>query len=149
MSLTIHVAIMEHHTNLLIKKRHFRSLFQIKSATIPTVLSTDTPTQIEPSFKSEKHKSWVNNTVMYCLQKPVTKIPSHSHLLHLLEPVLLYIASVITTLCLVYFLSRKVQSMHCFFTNFKVNDEVGTQTPGTCNKTFFLRFTGFLHINTV
>jgi hypothetical protein len=35
---------------------HFKSLSQINSAPVPIVLSADTPTQMEPSFISEKCK---------------------------------------------------------------------------------------------
>jgi hypothetical protein len=38
-------------------KGHFRSLSQINTASIPVVLSLDTPTQIEPSFISENANS--------------------------------------------------------------------------------------------
>jgi hypothetical protein len=38
----------------MIMKGHFRNLSWIKTAPTPIVLSIDTPTQMEPSFISEK-----------------------------------------------------------------------------------------------
>jgi hypothetical protein len=91
---TIREAVMAHHTNLLIMKGHFKRLPRINTTPIPIVLSIDLPTQMEPSFISEKCKFWVKNTVMYCLQKPATKNAffSRNRLLQLLEPVLFYTA---------------------------------------------------------
>jgi hypothetical protein len=72
---TIHKVVMgTPHTNLLIMKGHFKSLPRINTAPVPIVLSIDIPTQTEQSFISEKCKFWVKNTVMYCLQKPLTKM---------------------------------------------------------------------------
>lgn len=52
------------------------SLSWIYTAPVPIVLSTDTPTHMEPSFISAKCKFWVKNTVMYGPQKPFAKILS-------------------------------------------------------------------------
>jgi hypothetical protein len=57
-------------------KGHFKRLLRINTAPVPIVLSIDIPTQMEPSFINEKCKFWVKEAVMYCLQKPVTKIHS-------------------------------------------------------------------------
>jgi hypothetical protein len=62
------------HINLKIMKGHFRRISQISTVPVPIVLSIDTPTQMEPSFMSEKCKFWVKNSIMYCPQKPVTWI---------------------------------------------------------------------------
>jgi hypothetical protein len=51
---TIHVAVMAHHTNLMIVKKYFKSLSQINTAPIPTVLSIYIPTKMEPSFIGKK-----------------------------------------------------------------------------------------------
>jgi hypothetical protein len=40
-------------------KGHFKYLLGINTAPIPTVLSIDIPTQLEPSFISEKCKFWI------------------------------------------------------------------------------------------
>jgi hypothetical protein len=51
---------MAPYINLMILKGHFFSLFRINTARIPIVISTDTPTQMKPSFISEEWKflSW-------------------------------------------------------------------------------------------
>jgi hypothetical protein len=69
------VAVVAHHTNLLIMKGNFRSLSQIKTAPVPIFLCIGVHTQMEQSFIGKKLKYWVKNTVMYCLdKKTVTKI---------------------------------------------------------------------------
>jgi hypothetical protein len=68
---TSHAAL---YTNLLTVNGNFKSLSQINTAPILTVLSTDILTEMKPSFISEKCKFWVKNTVMYCSQEPLTKI---------------------------------------------------------------------------
>jgi hypothetical protein len=84
------------HTYLLIMKGHLnKSLSQINTASVRTVLSIHIPAQIKQCFMSEKCKFLVKNTIMYCLQKAVTKVSvffSHNCLLQLLEPVLFYTA---------------------------------------------------------
>jgi hypothetical protein len=84
---------------------------------------------MEPKFISEKCKFWVKNTVMYCLQKPVTKMRS---------------SPVIAFLNLVYFLSKKDPVEHTFFTNLKIVDEAGYDTRISAAKPSFARFIGFL-----
>jgi hypothetical protein len=64
------------HTNLLIMNGHFKSLSQFNAAPVPAVLSTDIPTQMEPSFVSEKAKFSNKNTIMYCPEKPVKEFVS-------------------------------------------------------------------------
>jgi hypothetical protein len=64
------------YTNPLIMKGHFKSLSQINTAPVLIVLSIDTPLHMEPSFVSGKCKFWSKNTIMYCLQKSVTKLLS-------------------------------------------------------------------------
>jgi hypothetical protein len=61
------------HTNLLIVKWHFKILSQINTAPVPLVLRIHMSTQMEPNFISEECKLWIKSTVIYCLQKPVTK----------------------------------------------------------------------------
>jgi hypothetical protein len=39
------------------------------------VLSFDATSQMEQSFFNEKCKFWVKNTVLYCMETPVTRIP--------------------------------------------------------------------------
>jgi hypothetical protein len=51
-------------------KGHFKSLSQINTAPVPTVLSTDIPTQMESTFINEKCMFWIKNTIMYCPYKP-------------------------------------------------------------------------------
>jgi hypothetical protein len=58
-----------HHANLLIVKGHFKSLSRINTSPVPTVLSINTPSQLEPSVISEKCKFCAKGTVMYCPQK--------------------------------------------------------------------------------
>jgi hypothetical protein len=51
--------------NPLILKGHLKSLSQINTAQVLRIdLNADTPTQVKPSFTSEKCKFWVKNTVM-------------------------------------------------------------------------------------
>jgi hypothetical protein len=64
------------HTNLLIMKGHFKNLYWINTAQTPIVLSTDIPTQVKPRFISKKSKCWVQTNIMFCLQKPATKMCS-------------------------------------------------------------------------
>jgi hypothetical protein len=90
---TIREAVMAHHTNLLIVKGHFKLLLRINTAPIPIVLSTDIPTQMEPSFISEKQvlgqehrhvlpaKTSYKNAFLY-----------RNRILQLLESVLFYTA---------------------------------------------------------
>jgi hypothetical protein len=52
------------HTNLLIVKENFISQGWINNAPVPTILSADTPTQMEPNFISENCMFWVKETAM-------------------------------------------------------------------------------------
>jgi hypothetical protein len=63
------------HTNLIMKV-YSESLFLFNTAPIAVVLSIVIPTQEEPDLISEKCMFWVEETVMYCLQWPVTKMRS-------------------------------------------------------------------------
>jgi hypothetical protein len=82
------------HTNLLIVKENFISLFWINNAPVPTVLivSADTPTQIEPNFISENCMFWVKETAMPTKNSYKNAFFSLNHLRQLLEPVLFYTA---------------------------------------------------------
>jgi hypothetical protein len=53
------------YSTLLNVKGHFKSLSQTNTASVSIVLSIDIPTQMEPSFISEKCKFWAKNNVMY------------------------------------------------------------------------------------
>jgi hypothetical protein len=64
------------HTNLLIMKEYFKILFRINTAPTPIVLNTAISTQMKPNLISKKCKFWVKCTVMYCLQRLVTKTHS-------------------------------------------------------------------------
>jgi hypothetical protein len=64
---------MAHHTNLLTVAEYFKSSSQINTAPVPTVLSTDIPITIQPSFIGKKYEFWVKQTVVYCLHKSVKK----------------------------------------------------------------------------
>jgi hypothetical protein len=82
------------HISLLIVKGYIRSLSQISAAEVQIVLSIDIPAQMELSFVSNKCKFWVQDTIMHCLQKPVTELlSSHNCHLWLLEPVLILYSS--------------------------------------------------------
>lgn len=50
------VAVVAHHTNLLIMKGNFRSLSQIKTAPVPIFLCIGVHTQMEQSFIGKKLK---------------------------------------------------------------------------------------------
>jgi hypothetical protein len=80
-------------------KEYFKSLSHINNAPIPITFNTDIPTQRELNFINEKCKFWIKNTILYCLQEPVTKNAffSHNHP-QLLELVLLYMAINISNL---------------------------------------------------
>jgi hypothetical protein len=58
------------HINLLIVKVHFKTLSLINTATIPTVLNNDIPTQLEPTLNNN---FLVTNAVIYCPQNQVRK----------------------------------------------------------------------------
>jgi hypothetical protein len=71
---------------------------QIITAPIPLVLSTYIPTQMESSFIRERSAAKIiYKNVFFCCNR----------LLHLLEPVLFYMALVSVAFCLIYFLSKK------------------------------------------
>jgi hypothetical protein len=85
-------------------KGHFKSLSQINPAPVPVVLSTDKPTQVEPSFMSE-NVSFGSRTLSRIarknqLQKSVLLSSSPSSV----EPVF-YTALVSSAFNRVYFLS--------------------------------------------
>jgi hypothetical protein len=88
------------HTNLLIVKGHFKLLPRINTAPIPIVLSIDIRTQTKPSFISEECKFWVKNTVMYCLQKPLTKMRS--------SPVIAFVSNLNLCYFIIFYLLWKL-----------------------------------------
>lgn len=45
----------------------------INTTSLPFVLSTDRPTQMEPTFIGEKYKFWFKNTASYCPPPPPPK----------------------------------------------------------------------------
>jgi hypothetical protein len=76
-------------------EEHFKMLSCINTAPVPIVLSTYTPTQIEPSFIIKKCE--FGSRIAYChvahksqFQKCVL---SHNHIIQLTKPVLFYMAS--------------------------------------------------------
>jgi hypothetical protein len=75
------------HTSLLIMKGHFRSKSWINTAPVPTVLSVDIPTHMEPVFSREQRKFCVQRTVMQSFTKihsfPTIAFFSHWNLCYL------------------------------------------------------------------
>jgi hypothetical protein len=82
---------------------------------------------MEPSFISKTGKFWVEY-VLTTKTSYKNAVFSHSCLLQLLEPVFFYIA-LVSTFCLVYFLSKKVP-VESTLSSLKIADKAGTQTPG-------------------
>jgi hypothetical protein len=80
LGLAVHVAVMAHHSSLLIVKGHVKSLSEINTDLVPIVMSFGVHAQMEPSFVIKKCKFWVKETVVHSLQNPVTKM-FYSHII--------------------------------------------------------------------
>jgi hypothetical protein len=75
-------------------KGHFKRLLRINIAPIPIVLSTDIPTQMEPSSITEKCKvlGQEHRHVLPAKTSCKNAFFSRNHILQLFEPVLFYTA---------------------------------------------------------
>jgi hypothetical protein len=119
----------------------FTAVHESSTATVPIILSTDTPIQMELSFFSEK-LNFGSRTLSYTLPTKNTYkyVLSHNQLLYLVEPVLFDMALVSTAFCLVCSFFKK-DSIECIFSLIlNTVNEAGTQTTVAYEETFFCTF---------
>jgi hypothetical protein len=94
------------------RERALQILSWINIVPVPTVLSTDIPTQMEPSFISDKSFGWRRPSSIACKSSYKDALFfSHKHLHHLLALVLFYMAADVMLLVTFYSILKTSTSL--------------------------------------